>query len=94
MSLTGNFRHDFDKQHGGNSGRCDGKGLMSYGTNPPRKWSNCSNEDLNDWYRTKGFACFAKDKPKQLSCGPDQLVEVELEGKFGLRPDFVSKYNT
>ena len=67
---------------------------MSYGTNPPRKWSDCSNDDLNDWYRTKGFACFEKDKPRQLSCGPDQLVEVEWEDKFGLRPEFYIQLNT
>ena len=60
-------------------GRCDGQGIMSFGENLPRKWSDCSNEDLNDWYRRKGFACFGKDKPRQLSCGPDQPVKVELD---------------
>ena len=49
---------------------------MSYGKNRPNTWSDCSNEDFKEWYKTKGFACFAKDV-QQLSCGAD-LVEVEF----------------
>ena len=71
------LRHDFFEEHGGDLGHCNGKGLMSYGKNPPNKWSDCSNEDFKDWYKRAGYACFAKDTQK-LSCGPDQPVKVLL----------------
>ena len=37
--------HDFDNQHGGRGGPCDGTGFMSYGT-APNRWSSCSKADF------------------------------------------------
>ena len=56
------FRHDFDERHGGNgqsqwsSNWCNGKGLMSYGSNL-KGWSSCSNEDFKNWYLRSGWRC-------------------------------------
>ena len=37
--------HDFDEDHGGSGGACDGTGIMSYGT-APNVWSTCSKNDF------------------------------------------------
>ena len=37
--------HDFDDEHGGVDGPCDGQGFMSYGS-VPQQWSTCSKEDF------------------------------------------------
>ena len=37
--------HDFDAQHGGSGGACDGTGIMSYGS-APNQWSTCSKNDF------------------------------------------------
>ena len=51
-------RHDFDPKHGGEWGRCNNQGLMSYGhPNVPSKWSSCSNADFKSWWRNAGHAC-------------------------------------
>ena len=49
---------------------------MSYGEDRPDTWSDCSNEDFKDWFKTKGYPCFAKGDDR-VSCGPDQPVEVK-----------------
>jgi len=49
--------HDFDSQHGGEGGKCDGKGLMSYGSERPDKWSSCSDTDMQTWWKTEGHEC-------------------------------------
>ena len=41
--------HDFDAKHGGDSGSCNGKGIMSYG-DAPSKWSSCSVSDFTGYY--------------------------------------------
>ena len=41
--------HDFDSQHGGEGGPCDGTGFMSYGT-APNVWSTCSKADFLAFY--------------------------------------------
>ena len=41
--------HDFDSQHGGAGGTCDGTGFMSYGT-APNVWSTCSKADFLGFY--------------------------------------------
>ena len=47
--------HDFDKKHGGKGNtKCDGKGIMSYGT-PPAEWSKCSVEDFTGYYNSKNW---------------------------------------
>jgi len=48
--------HDFDRKHGGRRGKCDGKGIMSYGSSPDA-WSTCSNEDFRAWYQRQGYSC-------------------------------------
>ena len=37
--------HDFDEDHGGSNGPCDGTGIMSYGS-APNVWSTCSKNDF------------------------------------------------
>merc|ERR1711956_12052 len=37
--------HDFDDEHGGSGGACDGTGIMSYGS-APNVWSTCSKADF------------------------------------------------
>ena len=37
--------HDFDDEHGGSNGPCDGTGIMSYGS-APNVWSTCSRNDF------------------------------------------------
>ena len=51
---------------------------MSYGEDRPDTWSDCSNEDFKDWFKTKGYPCFAKGD-NRVSCGPDQPVEVRIQ---------------
>ena len=47
--------HDFDEKHGGKgNAKCDGKGIMSYGT-PPAEWSKCSVEDFTGYYNSKNW---------------------------------------
>ena len=54
--------HDFDEQHGGTGfpgegGKCDGKGLMSYGSDRPDIWSSCSDTDMLTWWKKEGHEC-------------------------------------
>merc|ERR1712136_677586 len=37
--------HDFGNKHGGKGGRCDGQGIMSYNSDKPMRWSDCSVSD-------------------------------------------------
>jgi len=50
------MEHDFDPKHGGEWGRCNNQGLMSYG-HPPSKWSSCSDADFKSWWRNEGHTC-------------------------------------
>ena len=43
------MRHDFDNKHGGGSGPCNGKGIMSY-NGPYSQWSTCSKSDFEKKY--------------------------------------------
>merc|ERR1712106_31716 len=51
------IKHDFDEDHGGKTGPCNKKGLMSYGKDRPDKWSECSNKDFTGWWRKEGHNC-------------------------------------
>jgi len=64
--------HDFDSKHGGNGqpgsrGRCDGQGLMSYGSckpscrdsRMPDRWSECSVADFERTFRSSTHRCLA-----------------------------------
>jgi len=55
--------HDFDESHGGHHGKCDHKGLMSYGQKPTQ-WSSCSNNDFTTWWKEKGHVCLKKTTDK------------------------------
>ena len=68
--------HDFDEEHGGQNGPCDGTGIMSYGS-APNVWSTCSkndflalyNEIINDgslyWCLEGKFLSFTKKLSKR-----------------------------
>ena len=43
--------HDFDEDHGGSGGPCDGTGIMSYGS-APNVWSTCSKNDFLALYNS------------------------------------------
>jgi len=42
--------HDFDPKHGGQGGKCDGLGIMSYNSDKPMKWSDCSVKDFTGYF--------------------------------------------
>ena len=42
--------HDFDEKHGGHSGDCNNKGIMSYGSIDHSGWSECSKSDFEHHY--------------------------------------------
>ena len=44
--------HDFDAKHGGDNGKCNGKGIMSYG-DAPSAWSDCSIADFTGYYNSQ-----------------------------------------
>jgi len=48
--------HDFEDVHGGHGGPCDGRGLMSY-HGAKDKWSACSNDDFEAYWRREGYRC-------------------------------------
>ena len=48
--------HDFDKEHGGDNGPCNGKGIMSYGS-APNVWSTCSKNDFQALYNIASSWC-------------------------------------
>ena len=43
--------HDFDAEHGGENGACNGQGIMSYGS-APNVWSTCSKNDFAALYNS------------------------------------------
>ena len=53
--------HDFDEKHGGHGGRCDKKGIMSYGSYDFDQWSKCSKSDFEEHYASRkwGNGCLA-----------------------------------
>ena len=53
--------HDFDKKHGGHSGPCNKKGIMSYGSYDFDQWSTCSKSDFEEHYASRkwGNGCLA-----------------------------------
>merc|ERR1719266_708196 len=69
------MEHDFAQKHGGNNrpgsgGRCEGKGLMSYGSCNPRchdsrmpdAWSTCSISDFEALFKQSAHKCLAAGK--------------------------------
>ena len=52
--------HDFDEVHGGPTGECNGKGIMSYGSMDRNQWSTCSRSDFERHYKGLdwGNGCF------------------------------------
>jgi len=88
------MHHDFDTKHGGNSqpgsgGRCDGKGLMSYGSckpscrdsQMPDRWSECSISDFESTFRSSTHRCLAMgqgDTPNPAGCTCNNHLERGL----------------
>merc|ERR1712106_8666 len=77
------MKHDHDEDHGGRLGPCNKEGLMSYGSNTPDKWTECSNKDFTDWWRKEGHACVKaqegldekrKSTPLEVTFTPDGSV--------------------
>merc|ERR1711971_185991 len=62
--------HDFDDEHGGSGGACDGTGIMSYGS-APNVWSTCSKADFlalyNDIVSSSSWNWCLEDYPS--ACG-------------------------
>jgi len=56
--------HDFDEKHGGDNGKCNGQGIMSYG-DAPAKWSACSVSDFTGYYNSRkwGTTCLKSWAP-------------------------------
>merc|ERR1712203_956995 len=66
----GGMLHDFDDEHGGSGGACDGTGIMSYGS-APNVWSTCSKADFlalyNDIIDSSSWNWCLEDYPS--ACG-------------------------
>merc|ERR1712051_490124 len=76
--------HDFDEDHGGSNGPCDGTGIMSYGS-APNVWSTCSRADFLALYNQiiassswnwclaeDATACGGTAPPPPTGCGSPQ----------------------
>ena len=61
--------HDFDENHGGYGGKCDGKGIMSYGSFDFDQWSSCSKKDWQRHYKSRRWwrSCLEMSFTLQLS---------------------------
>ena len=62
--------HDFDEKHGGQSGDCNNKGIMSYGSIDHSGWSACSKSDFEHHYFSRKWGetgCLA-DISGELLC--------------------------
>ena len=47
---------------------------MSYGTDRPDSWTNCSQGDFEDWYRRTGHGCLVEKFEEEVSCGDTRRV--------------------
>ena len=47
--------HDFSDSHGGQSGPCNGQGIMSYGSYNYDQWSTCSRSDWEEHYTSRDW---------------------------------------
>ena len=67
--------HDFDDEHGGSGGACDGTGIMSYGS-APNVWSTCSKADFlalyNDIIDSSSWNWCLEGKIFLITCSSDQ----------------------
>jgi len=71
QNMAVNMAHQFghligmalDSEHPPSSG-CNQKGIMSYGSNIPKTWSNCSVKDFKRWWRRNRLACEKMDIQK------------------------------
>ena len=72
------MHHDFDSTHGGESkedatNHCNKKGIMSYGTSVPTKWSTCSKKDFTSHYNAH----------KNNWCMPGNRLYILLDFNIG-----------
>jgi len=69
--------HDFDDEHGGSGGACDGTGIMSYGS-APNVWSTCSKADFlalyNDIIDSSSWNWCLEGKINSTTCSSDQTL--------------------
>jgi len=60
LSMARQFGHligmHLDHNHAPHRG-CNQTGIMSYGSNIPKTWSNCSVSDFKNWWRRNRLAC-------------------------------------
>ena len=47
--------HDFAEKHGGKTGCCNNKGVMSYGSRDFAGWSECSKSDFEHHYSSRNW---------------------------------------
>merc|ERR1711936_118922 len=74
--------HDFDAKHGGDSGSCNGKGIMSYG-DAPSKWSSCSVSDFTGYYTNQqwgdkclsSWSAYCGDACPNCSLNPNTICQ-------------------
>jgi len=74
--------HDFDSKHGGDSGSCNGKGIMSYG-DAPSKWSSCSVSDFTGYYTNQqwgdkclsSWSAYCGDACPNCSLNPNTICQ-------------------
>ena len=62
--------HDFDEDHGGEDGECNGQGIMSYG-DVPQQWSSCSAADYLARYNQVGGDSWCMDAAPTACGGTD-----------------------
>ena len=72
--------HDFDDEHGGSGGACDGTGIMSYGS-APNVWSTCSKADFlalyNDIIDSSSWNWCLEGKIDLVTCSSHQTPNPE-----------------
>merc|ERR1719153_583399 len=74
------MRHDFNEAHGGEGGKCDKKGIMSYGELKRIRWSRCSHNDFRHWWKEKGHRCVPnkEEKISMIRSVPDVCIEANV----------------
>ena len=71
--------HDFDDEHGGDEGECNGQGLMSYG-DVPQQWSSCSAADYLARYNEVGGDSWCMEAaPTACSTDDDSTTTTTTE---------------
>ena len=74
------MNHDFHSSHGGNTGPCNGKGIMSYGSYSYNQWSTCSKSDWERHYSSEnwGNGCLEDISGGYLSVACHEIVSNSI----------------